>query len=111
MLSCLQILACASKKPNPLQKPERFAEVYAKVLIATEVDGNSNLPHSGEAAVRSARADSILRSLGVDRQQFEAAAKYFGDHPALWKEVYTQVVKILEERTIAEGVDKGDETK
>jgi hypothetical protein len=106
----LLLSACTSKESNPLQKPERFAEVYAKVLIATEVEGNSNL-NTADAAMRSARADSILSSLGVDRQQFAAAVKYFGEHPALWKEVYTQVVKILEEQTMTEGIDKSDEPK
>ncbi|MDZ7289084.1 MAG: DUF4296 domain-containing protein [candidate division KSB1 bacterium] len=101
------LLGCDSKPSNPLQKPERFAEVYAKVLIATEVDADSTLSNSDHAAARFARADSSLRALGYNRQQFESAVKYFGEHPERWQKVYSQVVKILEEQTnVAE--DKKD---
>jgi hypothetical protein len=97
---------CASKASNPLQQPERFAEIYTKVLIANEVEADFGSPQARDARARSARADSVLRSLGVDRQQFEAAAKYFGEHPERWQEVYTHVVKILEAQANA---DKRDE--
>jgi hypothetical protein len=92
----LPLLGCASKASNPLQEPERFAEIYVKVLLANEVEVDFGSPQANDANARSARADSVLRALGVDRQQFEAAAKYFGERPERWQEVYTQVVKLLE---------------
>lgn len=95
----LLLLGCAAKASNPLQEPERFAEIYTKVLLANEVEADFNSPPANDASARSARADSVLRALGVDRQQFEAAAQYFGEHPERWQEVYTHVVKILEAHT------------
>ncbi len=92
----LLLYGCASKASNPLQAPERFAEIYTKVLLANEVEADFSSPLANDASARSARADSVLRALGVDRQQFEAAAKYFGEHPERWQEVYTHVIKILE---------------
>lgn len=90
---------CTSKASNPLQEPERFAEIYTKVLLANEVEANIGQPKINDVSIRAARADSVLRALGVDRQQFKAAVKYFGEHPERWQEVYAHVVKILEAHT------------
>jgi hypothetical protein len=95
----LLLLGCASKASNPLQEPERFAEIYTKVLLANEVEPDFSAPLANDASARAVRADSVLRVLGIDRQQFEAAIKYFGEHPERWQEVYTHVVKILEAHT------------
>jgi hypothetical protein len=92
----IPLCGCTSKASNPLQEPERFAEIYTKVLLANEVDADLGSSQANDARARSARADSVLRALGVDPQQFEAAAKYFGEHPERWQEVYAHVVKILE---------------
>ncbi len=99
----LLLLGCAAKASNPLQEPERFAEIYTKVLLANEVETDFTQPKASDLSARAARADSVLRSLGVDRQQFEAAAKYFGEHPEHWQEVYAHVVKILEEQANTDG--------
>ncbi len=102
----IPLFGCASKTSNPLQEPERFAEIYTKVLLANEVDADLTQPKANDVSARSARSDSVLRALGVNRQQFEAAVKYFSEHPERWQEVYTHVVKILEEQTTADGMDK-----
>jgi hypothetical protein len=102
----LLLPGCASKASNPLQEPERFAEIYTKVLLANEVEADFGSPQANDASVRAARADSVLRALGVDRQQFEAAVKYFGEHPERWQEVYTNVVKILEAQTDTDRMDE-----
>ena len=102
----IPLCGCASKASNPLQEPERFAEIYTKVLIANEVHADFGSPQANDANARSARADSVLRALGVDRQQFEAAVKYFGEHPERWQEVYAHVVKILEAQTNEDYMDK-----
>lgn len=107
----LLLLGCASKASNPLQEPERFAEIYAKVLLANEVEADFGSLQANDANARSTRADSVLRVLGVERQQFEAAAKYFSEHPERWQEVYTQVVKILEAQTNADSVNKRGQDK
>jgi hypothetical protein len=108
----LLLLSCASKASNPLQEPARFAEVYAKVLLANEVNADFTRPQANDVSTRAARADSVLRTFGVDRRQFEAAVKYFGEHPERWQEVYTQVVKILEEEQAnAEKTDEHEQGK
>jgi hypothetical protein len=104
----LLLLGCASKTSNPLQEPERFAEIYAKILLANEVDADFTQP---QANAVSTRADSVLRALGVNRQQFEAAVKYFGEHPERWQEVYSHVVKILEAQTNADKMDDRGQVK
>ncbi|MCI0699214.1 DUF4296 domain-containing protein [candidate division KSB1 bacterium] len=103
----LLLLGCASKASNPLQEPERFAEIYTKVLLANEVEADFTRPQANDVSTRAARADSVLRALGVNRRQFEAAVKYFGERPERWQEVYTHVVKILEERTNTGSTDDG----
>jgi hypothetical protein len=92
-------LACAFKPAAPLQNSERFAEVYAKILIANEINSEHNLPKLDDQAIKLARADSVLHALGFERQQFEAAVKYFSESPERWQEVYRHVVKILEQET------------
>ncbi len=107
LLGCGLIIplhGCASKASNPLQGPERFAEIYTKVLLANEVEADFNSPQTNDTHARAARADSVLRALGVDQQQFEAAIKYFGEHPERWQEVYSHVVKILEAHTKPDSV-------
>lgn len=89
-------LACATKTTEPLQNPERFAEVYAKILLA---GGDPNLLQREDKKTKLARADSVLKSLALDRQQFESAVHYFSANPERWQEVYTQVVAILEKST------------
>jgi hypothetical protein len=91
------LIGCAPKASNPLQQPEYFAEVYAKILIATVVDADSILAARTHTTARSAVADSVLRSLGLEWRQFETAVKYFSENPKHWQEVYTNVVKILED--------------
>ncbi len=95
---CVSILifACSSKTSEPLQEPERFAEVYAKILLANEMRLGSNVQKFEDDKTKLARADTVLRSLGFNRQQFEAAVKYFSERPELWQQVYAHVVKILE---------------
>jgi len=97
------LLACVSKPTEPLKNPARFAEVYAKILIANEISSDSPSPKLGDNKIKLARADSVLRLLGFDRQQFEAAVKYFSENPERWQKVYTQIVKILEQETMARG--------
>ncbi len=89
-------LACAPKTTEPLQNPERFAEVYAKILLA---GGDPNMLQHEDKKLKLARADSVLKSLALDRQQFEAAVKYFSAEPEQWQKVYTHVVAILEKPT------------
>jgi len=91
-------VACASKTAEPLQDPERFAEVYAKILLA---GGDPNLLQREDKKTKLARADSVLKSLALDRQQFEAAVHYFGANPERWQEVYAHVVAILEKQNSA----------
>jgi hypothetical protein len=103
---CLMSLAgCAQKPSNPLLEPERFAEVYAQVLIATQMNVDSTSLEAGSTTTKPAPADSALKALGVERRQFEAAVKYFGEHPKHWQEVYANVVKILEEYTKTDSVE------
>lgn len=89
-------MACAPKTAEPLQNPERFAEVYAKILLA---GGDPNMLQHEDKKIKLARADSVLKSLALDRQQFEAAVKYFSAEPEQWQKVYTHVVAILEKPT------------
>lgn len=98
VMTCVILLpGCKPQTTPPLQQPERFAQVYVKVLLATEVNGDSLLSKPGPIAATSVAADSVLRSLGFERRQFEAAVTYFSQNPQKWQEVYTNVVKILEE--------------
>jgi hypothetical protein len=97
-LLLLILVACTSKTVEPLQNPGRFAEVYAKILLAS---GDPNLLQHEDKKTKLARADSVLKSLAIDRQQFEAAVHYFGANPERWQEVYTQVVAILEKQNSA----------
>jgi hypothetical protein len=92
------LIGCSSKATNPLQQPERFAEVYANVLIALEVDADSTSLSVKSTPTLSARADSVLRSLGIEPRQFEAAVKYFSEDPERWRKVYKHLVKILEDQ-------------
>lgn len=95
-LGLLLYLACAAKPDVPLHPPKRFAEVYAQILLANQISADPQLPQRDAAAVKRARADSVLHALGIERQQFEAAVEHFRQHPELWQEVYTHIVKILE---------------
>jgi hypothetical protein len=97
----LLLPACATKTSAPLQNPRRFAEVYAKILIANEMNSAPNLSRLDDNKLKLARTDSVLRALGFDRQQFEAAIKYFSEKPERWQKVYTHAVKILERETAA----------
>jgi len=97
-LLLLIMQACTSKTSEPLQNPERFAEVYAKILLA---GGDPNLLQREDKKTKLARADSVLKSLAIDRQRFEAAVHYFGAKPERWQEVYTHVVAILEKQNSA----------
>lgn len=92
-------MACASQTTAPLQNPERFAEVYAKILLA---GGDPNMLQREDKKTKLARADSVLKSLGFDRQQFEAAVKHFSADPEQWQQVYTHVVAILEKQNNAD---------
>ena len=96
-------MACASKTTEPLQNPERFAEVYAKILLA---GGDPNLLQHEDKKTKLARADSVLESLAIDRQQFESAVHYFGANPERWQQVYTHVVAILEKQNSAADTTK-----
>ncbi|MCG3121305.1 MAG: hypothetical protein ALAOOOJD_04344 [bacterium] len=96
VLGLLLYLACASKPDAPLHNPQRFAEVYAQILLASQMNGNPPLPPQDESTVKLARADSVLHALGVERRQFEAAIEHFRQHPELWQKVYTHIVKIIE---------------
>jgi|GEM_PF-2042210 len=100
------LLACSPKTSEPLQDPERFAEVYAKILLANEMRPGSNVQRFEDDKTKLARADTVLRSLGFNRQQFEAAVKYFSERPELWQQVYTHVVKILEAQNTAADTTK-----
>jgi hypothetical protein len=100
------ILACSSKTSEPLQDSERFAEVYAKILLANEMRLGSNVQKFEGDKTKLARADTVLRSLGFNRQQFEAAVKYFSEQPELWQQVYARVVKILEAQNTAADTTK-----
>jgi len=102
-LLLLILIACASKTTEPLQNPERFAEVYAKILLA---GGDLNLLQREDKKTKLARADSVLKSLALDRQQFEAAVKYFSADPEQWQKVYTHVVAILEKQNSAADTTK-----
>ena len=97
MTCVILLVGCKPKTTPPLQQPERFAQVYVKVLLAIEVDGDSLLSKPEPIAATSVAADSVLRSLGFERQEFDAAAAYFSENPQKWQEVYANVVKILEE--------------
>lgn len=104
--SCLFLslgLACASKETAPLENPERFAEVYAKILLA---GGDPNALQREDKKMKLARADSVLKSLAFDRQQFESAVHYFSANPERWQEVFTQVVAILEKSNNAADTTK-----
>src|SRR5574342_148670 len=57
-LGLLLHLACASKPNEPLYNPERFAEVYAQILLASQSSANLQLPLPDEPAAKLARADS-----------------------------------------------------
>jgi len=100
---CIIFLACASKTTEPLQNPERFAEVYAKILLA---GGDPNLLQREDKKTKLAHADSVLKTLAIDRQQFEAAVKYFSENPETWQKVYTHVVVILEKQSSAADTTK-----
>jgi len=105
---CLLILAlaCSPETSEPLQDPARFAEVYAKILLANEMDIGSNVQKFEDDKTKLARADAVLRSLGFNRQQFEAAVKHFSERPELWQQVYAHVVKILEAQNTAADTTK-----
>lgn len=96
LLGLLLYLACAANPEAPLQHPKRFAEIYAQILLASQISADPQLPQRDEPAAKLAHADSVLHALGVERQQFEAAVEHFRQHPELWQEVYTHIVKILE---------------
>lgn len=97
-ITCVVLLAgCKPKTTHTLQQPENFAHVYAKILLAIEVEGDSLRSNSEPIAARATVADSVLYALGFTRQEFEAATAYFSQNPQKWREVYTNVVKILEE--------------
>ncbi|MDZ7405699.1 MAG: DUF4296 domain-containing protein [candidate division KSB1 bacterium] len=102
------VLACSAKTSEPLQDPERFAEVYAKILLANEMRLGSNVQRFEDDKTKLARADTVLRSLGFNRQQFEAAVKYFSEQPELWQQVYAHVVKILEAQSTAADSTKSE---
>lgn len=105
-LGLLLYLACAAKPDEPLHHPKRFAEVYAQLLLASQISGNPQLPQRDEPAAKLARADSVLHALGVERQQFEAAVEHFRQHPALWQKVYTHIIKIIETHNILSDTTK-----
>jgi hypothetical protein len=91
------LFACSPQTPEPLQDPQRFAEVYAKILLANELRPGSNVQKFEDDKTKLARADTVLRSQGYNWPQFEAAVKHFSGRPELWQQVYAQVVKILEQ--------------
>lgn len=100
VLSCpVALAACVAKTDAPLQNPARFAEIYAQILIANEMDMPSHVPQLDDQKAKLARADSVLGSHGFDRQQFEAAINHFSGHPERWQEVYKRVIVILEKTT------------
>ena len=82
---------CA-KKPAAPMSPERFAELYTAVLMATV-----------EASEDSAAADSVaimqqvLAEHGVTQREFDEAVAYFQSQPQLWREVFEAVVARLKE--------------
>jgi hypothetical protein len=90
--------ACGKQTTSPLQKTQKFAEVYAELLVAIEIEADSTAPVFTNRAARLPYADSVLRSLGYSRQEFESAIQYYRGRPERWQKVYTHVVKILEAR-------------
>lgn len=97
MTCVILLVGCKPKTAHPLQQPENFAQAYVKILLAIEVESDSLLSKPEPIATTSVAADSVLRSLGFERQEFDAAAAYFSENPQKWQEVYANVVKILEE--------------
>jgi len=93
--------ACTPQAAGPLQNPQQFAEVYAKLLIAIEVDADSSVLARQDKNLKRAYADSILQSQGVPRQEFEMALKYYSAHPEQWQKIYARVIEILEEQNSA----------
>ena len=83
----IALFGCQHIEGNPLAEPEKFAEVYVDLLVA-----------SAEDTLPPASVDSILAVHGFERKQFEDAVQHYGEQPEKWQEVFQKVVADLEER-------------
>ena len=83
--------SCDAGPQGSLAQPEKFAEVYVALLIASA--GDTLLP---------AQSDSIFAAHGCNRVQFEAAVKHYSTKAERWQPVFAAVVERLKTELEAE---------
>jgi BMFP domain-containing protein YqiC len=88
VLNFILIIGCSTKTEDKTLDPELFSKIYVELVLQS---------------VKSADSDTldqlqiVLDKFDVSREEFEATTSYFESNPELWLQVFTKVVKDLEE--------------
>jgi hypothetical protein len=93
-LILLLLFGCAGQKSAPppgLLPPERFARVYADLLLAG-VPGDSAMM---DTTLRRRTIDSLLLRRGVSRTSFDSSVAWYNADVSRWREVMDSVTRAL----------------
>ncbi|MFQ6114496.1 MAG: DUF4296 domain-containing protein [bacterium] len=96
------LAGCSTKTKDKVLDPELFSQIYVELVLQSAKSTDSDSLDQLQA---------VLEEFKVTREEFEASVSYFQNNPELWLEVFTQVVKDLEEREKAAGKSESGDTK
>lgn len=99
ILSCSAVfllISCHSDSPPPVSE-ERFAQVYAQVLVAASVRDSLGARNDE----LSGRVRSAIESAGMTKEEFLSALQWYSGDLHRWSQLVEKSAKILEMRLAA----------
>lgn len=108
------LVSCKEEKqarvPDTILSKEKFTKVLIDLSLA-ESAANLNIKNVRIEKIDSTYAFDPLKENNVSKEQYDAAALFYTEHPDLYKEVYDEVLKTLTEmqakkKTVTDSVKK-----
>jgi hypothetical protein len=101
--AALILLACKEEKhvsvPDHILSKEKFVRVLVDLSLA-ESAANLNVKNVRIEKIDSTYAFDPLKENQVSKEQYEASALFYTEHPDLYKEVYDEALKTLTEMQV-----------
>jgi len=95
LFATLALVGCSrSTGDAPPIDVEKFAELYANLLVVSAQDSSSRLAD----APTGAAADSVLAQAGVTREAYEQTVRWYNEDVRRWRDLLDRVVSRLEKR-------------
>lgn len=95
LLFCPLLLHCQGDEPEGLTPDETDLLVESTVLLSIAAQR-----HAGDAAMLTARQDSIFASLGLRRDDYRRLVEKMARRPERWLEVWERIAERIEEASL-----------